>query len=43
MLAQFVQDIVALLSRCRRKVIVADSYDARYDGDDLSEVLIEGW
>jgi hypothetical protein len=36
MLAQFAQDTVALLCRCGKKVIVADSYDARYDGDDLS-------
>jgi hypothetical protein len=43
MLAQFPQDVVTLLGRGRGQVIVADRDDAGYDGDDLSEVFVQGW
>ena len=41
MLAQLLQDLVALLGRGGREVIIADSNHAGYNGNDLGEVLLE--
>jgi hypothetical protein len=41
MLAQLPQYLITLLARGRREVIVAHGDDARYDGDNLSEVFVE--
>ena len=38
---QLPQDLIALLDRGGREVVIADSDDAGYDGDDLGEVLVE--
>jgi hypothetical protein len=43
MFAQFPKDLVPLFGRGGREVVIADSDDARYDGDDLSEVFVERW
>lgn len=43
MLAQFAQDVTTLARLVSRQIIVADRDDARHDGDDLRQVLVQRW
>ena len=41
MIAKFPKDVFPLRNRTGREVVFADSNDTGYDGDDLSEILVE--